>query len=322
MLITALMIHRGPLSPSAASFKVTLIVFCVSCDVLTGALSRAGGQAVFLWKRYHCLNTSQVPPPTWRLESKTKTWCHFCHRGLTHFEEVTWTHLLFINLFWAAFVIFYCVVLHMMIMAVPYQVFFWSPILFIWSIVDHCLQWPESNCVYVCATGRHDVPFRGLLDGPGLHPNHLTGLWRGLQSVSFSLHPLHSSSLPYNREHSTVISHISWRNSVCADFCRSLVFHSANTLVEILVAALPINIGAKLGVFISSWVTEKWWKEQMRYFNVSLFYMMLKQLSLHRVKRVCFKTLVDEVQELEALSKDPGAVVQGKRYAYEPFHQI
>uniref|UniRef100_A0A674P5A2 Phospholipid-transporting ATPase n=1 Tax=Takifugu rubripes TaxID=31033 RepID=A0A674P5A2_TAKRU len=30
------------------------------------------------------------------------------------------------------------------------------------------------------------------------------------------------------------------------------------------------------------------------------------------VKRVCFKTLVDEVQELEALSKDPGAVVQGK----------
>lgn len=33
-----------------------------------------------------------------------------------------------------------------------------------------------------------------------------------------------------------------------------------------------------------------------------------------RVKRVCFKTLVDEVQELEALSKDPGAVVHGKRY--------
>ncbi|XP_054886370.1 phospholipid-transporting ATPase IA isoform X6 [Poeciliopsis prolifica] len=30
------------------------------------------------------------------------------------------------------------------------------------------------------------------------------------------------------------------------------------------------------------------------------------------VKKVCFKTLVDEVQELEALSKDPGAVVQGK----------
>lgn len=50
--------------------------------------------------------------------------------------------------------------------------------------------------------------------------------------------------------------------------------------------------------------------------------MMLKQLSLHRVKRVCFKTLVDEVQELEALSKDPGAVVHGKRYAYESFHQI
>ncbi|KAI2656963.1 Phospholipid-transporting ATPase IA [Labeo rohita] len=30
------------------------------------------------------------------------------------------------------------------------------------------------------------------------------------------------------------------------------------------------------------------------------------------MKKVCFKTLVDEVQELEALSKDPGAVVQGK----------
>ncbi|XP_028271276.1 phospholipid-transporting ATPase IA isoform X5 [Parambassis ranga] len=30
------------------------------------------------------------------------------------------------------------------------------------------------------------------------------------------------------------------------------------------------------------------------------------------VKKACFKTLVDEVQELEALSKDPGAVVHGK----------
>lgn len=40
----------------------------------------------------------------------------------------------------------------------------------------------------------------------------------------------------------------------------------------------------------------------------------LMQVSIRRVKRVCFKTLVDEVQELEALSKDPGAVVHGKRY--------
>lgn len=40
---------------------------------------------------------------------------------------------------------------------------------------------------------------------------------------------------------------------------------------------------------------------------------MLKHLFISRVKRVCFKTLVDEVQELEALSKDPGAVVHGKR---------
>ncbi|XP_036406934.1 probable phospholipid-transporting ATPase IA isoform X4 [Megalops cyprinoides] len=30
-------------------------------------------------------------------------------------------------------------------------------------------------------------------------------------------------------------------------------------------------------------------------------------------KKVCFKTLVDEVQELEAMSRDPGAVVHGKR---------
>lgn len=48
---------------------------------------------------------------------------------------------------------------------------------------------------------------------------------------------------------------------------------------------------------------------------------LLKPLLLGRVKRVCFKTLVDEVQELEALSKDPGAVVQGKRYCQEPLHK-
>uniref|UniRef100_A0AAQ4RD14 Phospholipid-transporting ATPase n=1 Tax=Gasterosteus aculeatus aculeatus TaxID=481459 RepID=A0AAQ4RD14_GASAC len=36
--------------------------------------------------------------------------------------------------------------------------------------------------------------------------------------------------------------------------------------------------------------------------------------------KVCFKTLVDEVQELEALSKDPGAVVHGKRYSYTSQH--
>lgn len=41
---------------------------------------------------------------------------------------------------------------------------------------------------------------------------------------------------------------------------------------------------------------------------------------MYRVKRVFFKTLVDEVQELEALSKDPGAVVHGKRYSYTPLH--
>lgn len=37
---------------------------------------------------------------------------------------------------------------------------------------------------------------------------------------------------------------------------------------------------------------------------------------------MCFKTLVDEVQELEALSKDPGAVVHGKRYSYKHCNSI
>lgn len=46
----------------------------------------------------------------------------------------------------------------------------------------------------------------------------------------------------------------------------------------------------------------------------------LKKSLIYRVKRVCFKTLVDEVQELEALSKDPGAVVHGKRYSYTLLH--
>lgn len=57
---------------------------------------------------------------------------------------------------------------------------------------------------------------------------------------------------------------------------------------------------------------------------------MLKRLSHYdfvfkygyRVKKVCFKTLVDEVQELEALSKDPGAVVHGKRYSYTSLHPL
>lgn len=40
-----------------------------------------------------------------------------------------------------------------------------------------------------------------------------------------------------------------------------------------------------------------------------------------RVKRATFKTLVDEVQELEAKSEDPGAVVHGKRYCKKSMHQ-
>lgn len=48
----------------------------------------------------------------------------------------------------------------------------------------------------------------------------------------------------------------------------------------------------------------------------------MRRLSLGRVKRVCFKTLVDEVQELEAVSKDPGAVVHGKRYCREPLFRF
>lgn len=37
-----------------------------------------------------------------------------------------------------------------------------------------------------------------------------------------------------------------------------------------------------------------------------------KFFSPHSIKRTAFKTLVDEVQELEAKSQDPGAVVLGK----------
>uniref|UniRef100_A0A7M4ESC8 Phospholipid-transporting ATPase n=1 Tax=Crocodylus porosus TaxID=8502 RepID=A0A7M4ESC8_CROPO len=40
-----------------------------------------------------------------------------------------------------------------------------------------------------------------------------------------------------------------------------------------------------------------------------------------RIKRAIFKTLVDEVQELEAKSQDPGAVVHGKRYYGYAFSQ-
>lgn len=36
----------------------------------------------------------------------------------------------------------------------------------------------------VCVAGGHDVQFRGLLDGPVLHPSHLADFRRGLQSVS------------------------------------------------------------------------------------------------------------------------------------------
>uniref|UniRef100_A0A3Q3B9E7 Phospholipid-transporting ATPase n=1 Tax=Kryptolebias marmoratus TaxID=37003 RepID=A0A3Q3B9E7_KRYMA len=39
---------------------------------------------------------------------------------------------------------------------------------------------------------------------------------------------------------------------------------------------------------------------------------LIFDLAYKVVKKACFKTLVDEVQELEALSKDPGAVVHGK----------
>lgn len=40
----------------------------VFCKVLTGALNTANSWAVFLWKRYHCWNASQVLPPPRRAE--------------------------------------------------------------------------------------------------------------------------------------------------------------------------------------------------------------------------------------------------------------
>ncbi|KAM9470559.1 phospholipid-transporting ATPase IA isoform 1-T1 [Clarias gariepinus] len=56
-------------------------------------------------------------------------------------------------------------------------------------------------------------------------------------------------------------------------------------------------------------------------FNSGVFWMglffipvtsLVFDLAYKVIKKACFKTLVDEVQELEALSKDPGAVVHGK----------
>lgn len=41
--------------------------------------------------------------------------------------------------------------------------------------------------------------------------------------------------------------------------------------------------------------------------------MQIPFFSFCSIKRTAFKTLVDEVQELEAKSQDPGAVVLGKR---------
>uniref|UniRef100_A0AAY4DHN0 Phospholipid-transporting ATPase n=1 Tax=Denticeps clupeoides TaxID=299321 RepID=A0AAY4DHN0_9TELE len=48
-------------------------------------------------------------------------------------------------------------------------------------------------------------------------------------------------------------------------------------------------------------------------FWMGLFFVPVTSLAFDvAYKKACFKTLVDEVQELEALSKDPGAVVHGK----------
>lgn len=50
--------------------------------------------------------------------------------------------------------------------------------------------------------------------------------------------------------------------------------------------------------------------------KASVMWLLGQIFPIYRLKKVFFKTLVDEVQELEALSKDPGAVVHGKRYSY------
>lgn len=82
--------HRG--------WSVTGLCFikCTSDQVLLSLVTdwqalSADGQAVFLWKRYRCLNAPQVFPPPWRLGSITKT---FSHGGLTHFGVIL-TRLLF-----------------------------------------------------------------------------------------------------------------------------------------------------------------------------------------------------------------------------------
>lgn len=73
--------------------------------------------------------------------------------------------------------------------------------------------------------------------------------------------------------------------------------------------------------FIMRYIDSGIFMEGLSLESISHMVMIYRSIfSTDRVKKACFKTLVDEVQELEALSKDPGAVVHGKRYSYTPLH--
>ncbi len=52
------------------------------------------------------------------------------------------------------------------------------------SLSGLCLCVSVCLCLF-CFPGGHDVQFRSLLDGSDLHSHHLSGVWCGLQSVSW-----------------------------------------------------------------------------------------------------------------------------------------
>lgn len=163
----------------------------------------------------------------------------FSHGGLTLFERVIWSHLLFISTMWLFVLGCLCHACFLLCgtseddngsslsgVSSFQELFFLSDQRFKLCIVYCDRRVSVSVCVCVCVTGGHDVQFGGLLDGPGLHPNHLAGLWRGLQSVSLPRALLahhHSNTRAGN---SSRISHISWTNSwvLARNFQESLAF--------------------------------------------------------------------------------------------------
>lgn len=57
----------------------------------------------------------------------------------------------------------------------------------VWLSLEFSRRFSLVLCLIVCVCfpGGHDVQFRSLLDGSDLHSHHLSGVWCGLQSVSW-----------------------------------------------------------------------------------------------------------------------------------------